>query len=121
MSSIAGKKDLRIGRGEADKISAKTKSESQAFKSLCYSADGCSILAGGSSKFICIYNVQEQILLKKFEITQNRSFDCMDEIINRRKMTEFGNLALVEDRSDGSNINLPGRIFIHREEMFLDI
>jgi len=108
VSSIAGKKDLRIGRGEADKISAKTKSESQAFKSLCYSADGCSILAGGSSKFICIYNVQQQILLKKFEITQNRSFDCMDEIINRRKMTEFGNLALVEDRSDGSNINLPG-------------
>jgi len=108
VSSIAGRKDLRMGKGEADKISAKTKSESQAFKSLCYSADGCIILAGGSSKYICIYNVQEQILLKKFEITQNRSFDCMDEIINRRKMTEFGNLALVEDRSDDSKINLPG-------------
>lgn len=97
-----------MGKGENDKISAKSKSETAHFSSLCYSADGSSILAGGTSKFICIYNVQEQILLKKFEITQNRSFDCMDETINRRKMTEFGNMALVEDRSDGTAVKLPG-------------
>ena len=108
ISCISGKKDLRMGKGENDKISAKSKSETAHFSSLCYSADGSSILAGGTSKFICIYNVQEQILLKKFEITQNRSFDCMDETINRRKMTEFGNMALVEDRSDGTAVKLPG-------------
>ena len=107
-SCISGKKDLRMGKGESDKISAKKKSETAHFSCLCYSADGSSILAGGNSKFICIYNVKEQILLKRFEITQNRSFDCMDETINRRKMTEFGNMALVEDRSDGSAVKLPG-------------
>ena len=106
---ISGKKDLRMGKGENDKISAKTKSETTHFSSLCYSADGSSILAGGNSKYICIYNVLEQMLLKKFEITQNRSFDCMDETINRRKMTEFGNMALVEDRSvGGATVKLPG-------------
>lgn len=50
----------------------------RAFTSLCYSADGECILAGGQSKNVCIYNVQEGILLKKFQITQNRSFDAVD-------------------------------------------
>jgi periodic tryptophan protein 2 len=48
------------------------------------------------------------MLLKKFEVTQNRSFDAMDETLNRRKMSEFGNLALIEDRSDGTALKLPG-------------
>lgn len=52
----------------------------RAFTSICYSADGQCILAGGQSKNVCIYNVQEGIILKKFEITQNRSFDAVDVI-----------------------------------------
>jgi len=108
VSSITGRKDLRMGKGEADKISSKKKSETAHFSTICYSADGSCILAGGTSKYICIYNVEEQMLVKKFEITQNRSFDCMDDTINRRKMTEFGNIALVEDRDDGAQLKLAG-------------
>lgn len=50
----------------------------RSFASLCYSADGESILAGGQSKFVCIYNVKEQMLMKKFEISCNLSFDGME-------------------------------------------
>jgi len=50
----------------------------RAFTSLCYTADGSCILAGGQSKNVCIYSVHEALLLKKFEITQNRSFDAVD-------------------------------------------
>lgn len=54
----------------------------------------------------------EKILVKKYEITQNRSLDAMDDIINRRKMTEFGNMALIEEREDSRNgpvtLRLPG-------------
>ena len=52
----------------------------------------------------------EKILVKRFEITQNRSLDAMDDIVNRRKMTEFGNIALVEDREtdDAVALRLPG-------------
>jgi hypothetical protein len=50
----------------------------RAFTSLCYTADGNCILAGGQSKNVCIYNVREALLLKKFEISQNRSFDAVD-------------------------------------------
>ncbi len=68
-------------------------------------------MAGGQSKHICIYHVKEKLLVKKFELTQNRSFDAMDEVISRKKMGEFGNLALVEDRDDPLGqqaIKLPG-------------
>lgn len=50
----------------------------RAFSTLCYSPDGEFIIAAGQSKFICIYNVDEAILIKKFEVTQNRSLDGVD-------------------------------------------
>ena len=31
------------------------------FTSLCYTADGKCILAGGRSKFVCIYHVEQQV------------------------------------------------------------
>ena len=40
------------------------------------------MLAGGRSKFVCIYNVTHQMLLKKFQISRSRSFDGMQVRIN---------------------------------------
>lgn len=58
----------------------------RAFTSICYSADGLYILAGGQSKNVCIYNVAEGILVKNMEITQNHSFDAM-EVKNEKSNT----------------------------------
>ncbi|XP_004696955.1 periodic tryptophan protein 2 homolog [Echinops telfairi] len=109
--SVEGRHDLRSGRKELDKITAKHSAKGKSFTTLCYSADGQSILAGGLSKFVCIYHVREQILVKKFEISCNLSLDAMEEFLNRRKMTEFGNLALIDQdagEEDGVAIPLPG-------------
>ncbi|XP_060007036.1 periodic tryptophan protein 2 homolog isoform X2 [Lagenorhynchus albirostris] len=109
--SIEGRHDLKTGRKELDKITAKHAAKGKAFTTLCYSADGQSILAGGMSKFVCIYHVKEQILRKKFEISCNLSLDAMEEFLNRRKMTEFGNLALIDQdamEEGGVLIPLPG-------------
>ncbi|NWU79121.1 PWP2 protein, partial [Onychorhynchus coronatus] len=76
--SIEGRHDLQMGRKELDKITAKQAAKGKSFTTLCYSADGQSILAGGLSKFVCIYNVKEQILMKKFEISCNHSLDAME-------------------------------------------
>lgn len=111
--NIVGRSDLGAGRADADKITAKKNLQSKAFTSICYSSDGKCLLAGGQSKNVCIYSIDDELMIKKFEITQNRSFDAMDDIINRRKMAENGvNLALVEER-DGEGggkvaIKLPG-------------
>uniref|UniRef100_H3CZ41 PWP2 small subunit processome component n=1 Tax=Tetraodon nigroviridis TaxID=99883 RepID=H3CZ41_TETNG len=109
--SVSGRHDLETGRKDTDKVTAKQLAKGKSFTSLCYSADGESVLAGGLSKFVCIYNIREQLLVKKFEISSNLSFDAMEEFLDRRKMTEFGSLALVDDGDvdgDGVHISLPG-------------
>ncbi|ELU01708.1 hypothetical protein CAPTEDRAFT_223834 [Capitella teleta] len=106
-ASIQGRADLGYTRKEGDRITAKKSAQSKAYTSLCYTADGQCILAGGKSKNICIYSVKDQMLLKKFEITCNLSFDGTLEFLDRRKMTEWGNIGLV-DEGQGGNIALPG-------------
>ncbi|KFM72539.1 Periodic tryptophan protein 2-like protein, partial [Stegodyphus mimosarum] len=104
--SIEGRNDLYVGRRETDMITAKMLLKSQAFSTLCYTADGECILAAGRSKFVCIYNVKDRILMKKFEITCNLSFDAVEDFINRRRMTNFGNKALIEKRLDEETITV---------------
>lgn len=112
--TIEGRTDLEIGRSDTDLITAKKSSEGKSFfTALAYTADGSCILAGGQSKSICIYHIENMLLIKKFEVTQNRSFDAMDSIISRKKLSEFGtNLDLIEDRDDPAGgtkaIRLPG-------------
>ena len=112
--TIEGRIDLEIGRSDTDLVTAKKSKRGKGFfTTLAYTADGTCILAGGQSKSICIYHIGEMLLIKKFQVTQNRSFDAMDEVIGRKKLSEFGtNLELVEDRDDPSGgskaIRLPG-------------
>lgn len=67
----------------------------RAFTSLCYSADGEAVLAGGLSKFVCIYNIREQLLAKKFEISSNLSFDAMEVSRGRNTNTRSSSGRLV--------------------------
>ncbi|XP_051155640.1 periodic tryptophan protein 2 homolog [Leptopilina boulardi] len=108
--NIEGKKDLGSGRSTTDLITAKKSLEGKAFTSLCYSVDGTCILAGGHSKNVCLYNVQESILLKKFEVTQNMSLNAVSDVYNRRKMTEFGYANLIEEREDNEGGNVKVRL-----------
>ncbi|XP_059484543.1 periodic tryptophan protein 2 homolog [Neocloeon triangulifer] len=107
--NIEGRNDLGAGRSDTDLVTAKSNLKGKAFTSLCYTADGECILAGGQSKNVCIYHVAEGLLMKKFEVTQNRSLDSVDDFVNRRNMSEFGNMMLIERREGGDvAIKLPG-------------
>lgn len=80
--SIECKKDIGFSMSDGDVISANKSIETKYFTSITYSSDGECILAGGKSKFVCIYHVREGLLLKKFEITQNLSLDGMTVSLN---------------------------------------
>uniref|UniRef100_A0A803K9K3 PWP2, small subunit processome component n=1 Tax=Xenopus tropicalis TaxID=8364 RepID=A0A803K9K3_XENTR len=115
--SIEGRHDLKLGRKELDKVTAKHSSKGKAFTALCYTADGQALLAGGASRYVCLYHVGEQILAKKFEISCNHSLDAMEEFLDRRKMTEFGSVALIDEgtgEEGGVSLSLPG---VHRGDM----
>lgn len=90
VATIDGLRDIAGGRRDGDKISAKNNSISKHFTSVCYSADGTCVLAGGRSKFVCIYEVSQQILLKKFQISHNLSLDGVLDQLNSKHMTASG-------------------------------
>lgn len=108
VGSIEARRDLDSGRLDTDLVTREQTLKSKAVSTVCYSADGSCILATGQSKFVCIYSSREGILLKKFTLTQNKSLDGINDFINRRKMTEFGNIDLIETREtrEGGNVRL---------------
>jgi periodic tryptophan protein 2 len=78
---IDGRRDIAGGRKMNDRMTSDNNAASRYFTSICYSADGTCVLAGGNSKYVCIYEVSQQILLKKFQVTFNRSLDgVLDEV-----------------------------------------
>lgn len=105
---IEGKKDLGTARYKSDIVNDKHKY----FSTISYSVDGDYIIAAGKSKYVCIYNVQEKLLIKKFEIANNLSLDGFSDFVSKRKIQEFGfNLAVIKYREENSGmapVSLPG-------------
>lgn len=97
MYTIEGRRDIAGGRLMTDRRSAANSTTGKCFTTLCYSADGSYILAGGSSKYICMYDVADQVLLSRFQITHNLSLDGVLDFLNSKNMTEAGPLELIDD------------------------
>ncbi|KAK1311629.1 hypothetical protein QJS10_CPA07g00836 [Acorus calamus] len=79
------------------------------FTTLCYSADGSYILAGGSSKYICMYDVADQVLLRRFQITHNLSLDGVLDFLNSKKMTDAGPIDLINDEDSDIEEGVDGQ------------
>lgn len=72
VSTIEGRRDISGGRHSTDRITAENSSRSKYFTTVTFSADGTCVLAGGKSKYVCIYNVTSGTLVKKFQLSHNR-------------------------------------------------
>ncbi len=72
-----------------------------AVASLCYSADGSLVLAGGLSKYVCIYANAPGLLVRKFQLSHNRSLDGVLDKLNSSAMTPGGLLHDID--MDGSD------------------
>ncbi|KAL5575626.1 hypothetical protein UlMin_017325 [Ulmus minor] len=114
ISTIEGRRDIAGGRLMTDRRSAANSSSGKCFTTLCYSADGSYILAGGNSKYICMYDVADQVLLRRFQITHNLSLDGVLDFLNSKNMTEAGPLDLIDDDNsdveDGVDRQTRGRL-----------
>ncbi|EGR28731.1 periodic tryptophan protein 2, putative [Ichthyophthirius multifiliis] len=78
------KRDLEYGRNDNDR----TKNTYKYFKSISYSIDGDYILAGGNSKFVCLYELRHRIMIRKFSISNNRSLDGVLNKLNSKFIKE---------------------------------
>ncbi|CAA7028645.1 unnamed protein product [Microthlaspi erraticum] len=97
MYTIEGRRDIAGGRNMTDRRSAANSSAGKCFTTLCYSADGSYILAAGTSRYICMYDISDQVLLRRFQITHNLSLDGVLDFLNSKKMTEAGPMDLIDD------------------------
>ncbi|KAH9297164.1 hypothetical protein KI387_028846, partial [Taxus chinensis] len=97
MWTIEGRRDIAGGRLMGDRRTAANSSSGKCFTSLCYSADGSYIIAAGRSKYICMYDVEEQVLLRRFQISSNLSLDGVLDFLNSKNMTDAGPMGLIDD------------------------
>ena len=63
---INGRNDMKDSRLHNEHRTANNSTRTLAYTSICYSADGNYILCSGNSKYICIYHIKHQILIKNF-------------------------------------------------------
>ena len=106
--TIAGRRDARGGALAGDVRGRANADAGAAFTSLAYSADGALLFAAGSSKYVCVYDVQERLLLRKFQITHNRSLDGVLDQLSAKGQTDAGPLELIDhDGADDADELLP--------------
>ncbi|KAI8866458.1 putative WD repeat protein [Ramicandelaber brevisporus] len=107
---IEARRDISGGRRAADRTTAQNTAAGKAFNTLSYSADGRCVLAGGSSKYICLYEVSGKALLRRIEVSRNLTLDGTQEMLDSRMMTEAGPRGdLGSDSEDDSDYDGRGK------------
>ncbi|WOO81019.1 Periodic tryptophan protein 2 [Vanrija pseudolonga] len=113
-SVIEGRRDISGGRKAEDRMSAANNAASKYFNSVCWTADGSCVIAGGSSKYVVIYDRADGVMVKKFQISENLSLDGTQEMLDSRRLTEAGSLDALDDNGNASDLedrldnSLPG-------------
>ncbi|KAI0322860.1 WD repeat protein [Amylostereum chailletii] len=111
---IEGRRDIAGGRKADDRMAATNNASGKAFTSVVWSADGACVLAGGNSKYVALYDAREGVLVRRWQISENLSLDGTEEFLDSRRMTEAGNLDLIDTRGEESeledrmDVSLPG-------------
>ena len=103
-SGINARRDVSGGRKLTDRRTAANVAGTKAFNCIAYSSDGTCVIAGGNSKYICLYDVQSGILVKKFTVSVNLSIDGTQEFLNSRNLTEAGPLGLIDTQGEASDL-----------------
>eukprot|EP00775_Hariotina_reticulata_P006700 gene6700-6923_t len=83
---IEGRRDIKGGRLASDSL----------------------LFAGGRSKFVCVYDVAERVLLRRFQVTHNRSLEGVLDQLNSKNITDAGPVQLIDhDDADSDEELLP--------------
>ncbi|KAI6880075.1 Periodic tryptophan protein [Hortaea werneckii] len=113
-AGLDGRRDVSGGRKLTDRRTAANVAGTKSFNTVTYSADGSIVLAGGNSKYICLYSVETGVLLKKYTVTVNLSLSGTQEFLNSRLLTEAGPRGLLDEQGEASDLedrldkSLPG-------------
>ena len=48
-------------------------------------------------RYVCLYDVEERLLLRRFQVSANRSLDGVLDQLNSKSLTDAGPAALIDD------------------------
>lgn len=103
-SGMDARRDVSGGRKISDRRAAANVAGTKSFNAIRYSADSSCVLAGGNSKYICLYDVQWAVLLNKFTVSINLSIDGTQEFLNSKLLTEAGPRGLLDEQGEASDL-----------------
>lgn len=109
------RKDVFAGRHLEDRFAATNSARAKNFTTIAYSFDGQALIAGGNNNSICLYDIADEVLLKRFIVSENMTLDGTLTMLNSSKITDAGiSLDLLDrlgehsDREDRIDASLPG-------------
>ncbi len=103
-AGVDSRRDVSGGRKVSDRRTAANVAGTKSFKCIAYSTDGSCVIAGGNSKYICLYDVRSGTLIKKFTVSVNLSLDGTQEFLNSRSLTEAGPRGLIDEQGEASDL-----------------
>lgn len=106
---IDGRKDILGGRFLEDRFSAKNSARLKYFTTINYSFDGLALVCGGNNNSICLYDLTNEVLLKRFTVSLNMQFNGTMAMLNSNKITDAGTSIDLIDRA-GENSDLEDRV-----------
>ncbi|AMD21471.1 HER192Cp [Eremothecium sinecaudum] len=108
IGNIDCRKDIIGGRHLEDRFTAKNSARSKYFTTINYSFDGLAIVAAGNNNSICLYDVTNEVLIKRFIVSRNMTLNGTLEFLNSSRMTDAGTIDLIDQ--DAENSDLEDRI-----------
>ncbi|QEU59949.1 Pwp2 [Kluyveromyces lactis] len=114
VGNIDGKRDIISGRHLEDRFTSESSARSKYFTTIHYSFDGLSLVAAGNNNSICLYDIPNEVLLRRFTVSKNMMLNGTMEFLNSSRMTEAGSLDLIDQDAENSDLedrvdnSLPG-------------
>jgi periodic tryptophan protein 2 len=109
MGSIEGARDILGGRSVFDKMTLAKNTSQKHFTAICFSPDNSCIIAAGNSPYICLYEISEKILLKKFQISRNMSLDGVMDFLGSRGLKDVEPIEGEDDVDSDLEYELSGK------------
>ncbi len=106
--NIDGRKDIISGRYLEDRFTAANSSRAKAFTTIDYSFDGLTLAAAGNNNSICLYDIPNEVLLRRFTVSLNMELNGTQQFLNSSRLTDAGSLDLLD--RDGENSDLEDRL-----------
>lgn len=113
---IDGRKDILQGRYKDDEFSSKNSSRGKHFDTIAYSFDGLTLIAAGNNNSICLYDLANEVLLRRFKLSLNMQLNGTLEQLNSKNIVDGQSIESVDrsgelsdnEENHKADLRLPG-------------